>query len=215
MIKPEAYPLEWPWWWPRRKPHMRLHSRFEATFPKALADLQAALRNARCTSIVLSSNLPLTRDGQPMGVFREPADPGVALWYTTAKGAARSSKGTARILACDHWKSTRENISSILLAFEGIQPFERIGETIPIVGDFLHHLSATPPLHRTPSGVAELPPLAPWHRILGVDLPITRKAITARYSEISATMHPDRGGDQDAFSTITAAYHQALKETPE
>lgn len=198
MIPDEPSPLTWPWWWARTKPHQRKHSPYQVSFTTALEDLQRELKNGGVRKIVLSSNLPSKASGLPYATYREPADPGVALWYVEAKGESR-------VIPCDCWKTVRDNLRAIGLCYASLRQIQRTGAS-QLTNATLDVFRALPPAQNNPT---------PWEQILELRRPTTRRAIHDRFRHLSTTMHPDRGGDQDAFSKITAAYHQALKETPE
>lgn len=192
-----AYPLVWPWWWPRKTSFQRKHSAYRVTFTTAKEELQRALRNAGAKAVVLSTNLPLQRNGDPYATYREPADPGVALYWT-------DRKGIGRVIPCDSWKTARENLRAVGLAFEATQLFYRTG-CAELEDRALDVFKALPPAPRTGP---------PWTEVLGLKKPIARAAIHDRFRKLASTMHPDRGGDPEAFSIVSAAYTEALKEIP-
>lgn len=48
--------------------------------------------------------------------------------------------------------------------------------------------------------------------ILGVDRGATDQEIKKKYRELSKTMHPDRGGDEDKFKELAKAYQALTNE---
>lgn len=48
--------------------------------------------------------------------------------------------------------------------------------------------------------------------ILGIDREATDKEIKKQYRELSKTMHPDKGGDEEAFKELTKAYKALTDE---
>ena len=87
----EAYPLTWPDGWPRRKPHQRNRSKYEVTFLRARDELVRELNAGRARHVVISTNIPLRRDGLPLANMREPEDPGVAVYWDDKAGKDRKS----------------------------------------------------------------------------------------------------------------------------
>lgn len=197
----EAYPLCWPDGWPRRKSYQRNRSRYEVTFARARDELQRELAAGRCKHIVISTNVPLRRDGIPLANMREPEDPGVAVYWD-------DKNGKARVIACDVWSTVRENLRAVGLAYASLRQIERTG--------------ASELLERAFQGFARLP-AAPnnesdcWS-VLGEDLrpkpgdwtPAPR--VIERYRELARKNHPDHGGSSAKMAEINRAYHQAIKE---
>lgn len=186
----EAYPLHWPDGWPRRSRHQRNSSKYEVTFLKARDELVRELGLGRCKHVVVSTNVPLRRDGIPLAGQREPEDPGVAVYWT-------DKNGKPRVIACDVWRTVRENLRAVGLAYASLRQIERTG--------------ASELLERAFQGFARLPAAADCWSILGISGPgAPRAAIDARFRELALQYHPDRGGDANTFKRITEAYHQAI-----
>ncbi len=185
----EAYPLHWPQGWPRRNRWQRNASKYDVTFLKARDDLVRELKTGRCKGVIVSSNVPLRRDGIPLAGQREPEDPGVAVYWT-------DKNGKPRVIACDVWRTVRENLRAVGLAYASLRQIERTG--------------ASELLERAFQGFARLPEAQDCWAILGVERGATRERIGARFRELGLEHHPDRGGNVDTFKRITEAYHQAL-----
>lgn len=64
-------------------------------------------------------------------------------------------------------------------------------------------------------GVPALPggePVEPCFHILGFDhRPETAEAVKARFRELAKMAHPDKGGTEEAFMTLKAAYEECIK----
>lgn len=191
----EAYPLSWPDGWPRRKPYARNRSKYKTPFLRARDELVRELGAGRARNVVVSTNVPLRRDGLPLANMREPEDPGVAVYWD-------DRHGKARVIACDAWQSVRENLRAVGLAYSSLRQIERTG--------------ASELLERAFQGFARLPaaPAGDAWTVLGVARGATREELSARLRTLTLEHHPDRGGSRDAFARITQAYHEALKETP-
>lgn len=188
----EAHPLAWPAGWPRTQKN-RSTSPYKVSADTAINDLMADLRLMRARNIVLSSNVACRRDGTP---YREQAedvlkDPGVAVYWD-------SKDGEPMTLACDIWRTPRENIRALGLTISGLRLIERSGAS---------HL-----LKRAQSGFARLPAPAAqtcWE-VLGLRPGTSRENIEAQYRDLARKHHPDHGGDTATMARINAAYREAL-----
>lgn len=187
----EACPLTWPEGWPRRPDHRRESSRYEVTFLKARDHLVRQIELAGGRHVVISTNVPLRRDGLPLANMSEPKDPGVAAYWT-------DRKNKPRVIACDHWRKVRDNLRAVGLTVEALRSIERAG--------------ATELLERAFSGFAALPPPADHWGILGLERGASRSAVTQRYHELAGRNHPDKGGSNEQMARINAAYRQAIQE---
>lgn len=194
----QAYPLTWPEGWPRRPDHKRTSSRYEVNFTKARDELLGELRASRARDVVISTNIPLRRDGIPLANMREPADPGVAV-YWTARG--KNGEAVPRVIACDVWRTVRENLRAVGLAYASLRQIERTG--------------ASELLERAFQGFARLPSGAEdcWS-VLGVQPGASREQLTQRLRELTLKFHPDRGGTTADMARVTQAYHDALRSIP-
>lgn len=189
----EAYPLSWPEGWPRRNRWQRNASKYEVTFLKARDELVRELALGRCKHVVVSTNVPLRRDGIPLAGQREPEDPGVAVYWTD-----KNSK--PRVIACDVWRTVRENLRAVGLAYASLRQIERTG--------------ASELLERAFQGFARLPVAEDCWAILGVPRGASRQQLSERLRDLTRERHPDRGGDTQAFARITQAYHEAIGAAP-
>jgi hypothetical protein len=189
---PEAYPLAWPDGWPRTPPGLRQASAYKVSLGTARDDLMRELGLVGRHGM-LSTNIALRRDGLPYADAREPADPGAAVYWDSRQGEPMS-------LACDSWRTVRENIRALGLAIESLRQLERCG--------------ASAILERAYSGFKRLPaPADPW-AVLGVQRGASRERLTARLRELAREHHPDRGGSTAAMAAINAAYAEALNLAP-
>jgi hypothetical protein len=191
-----ACPLAWPLGWRRTEPGKAKRSKYEVTFEKAYEDLLAALRRMGASGVVVSTNIPLRRDGAPyMSNVAEPMDRGVAVYWTEAKTRA------PRVMACDAWLTVRENVRGIGLTLEALRAIERSG--------------ATELLERAYTGFTALPTTAQrhWSDVLNVSREATLEDIDAAYkTAVKLVTHPDRGGNHEAWVAINCARDQARAE---
>jgi hypothetical protein len=198
----KAYPLCWPDGWARTK--HRQSSPYKIKTDAALDELIGSVKLMGGRDIVVSSNVPIRRDGT---MYRGDhsdqriEDPGVAVYWT-----ARDTKGNPvpRVIPCDHWHTVRENVRALGMAIEYIRGLKRCG-----AGEIQE---------RAFSGFARLPETTGeasdcWS-VLGVKRTATRDQLTARLRELTRTEHPDHGGSSDGFARITRAYHEAIGHAP-
>ncbi|MHB1665962.1 J domain-containing protein [Thiomonas sp.] len=182
----EAYPLYWPEGWPRVE--SRTYSRFSAGFAVARDGLMEEIRRLGGTSPVLSTNIPLRRDGLPQASAKRPADPGVAVYF--------AYQGRPMCFACDQYLSVQENIRAIAKTIEALRGIARWG--------------ASDLLDRAFRGFEALPaPQAArdWREVLGH--PENLGAAKRRYKEMAQRHHPDRGGDRAAWDELQEAWDAA------
>jgi len=119
----EAYPLAWPEGWLRTAPFKRSpNSRFNTTFDRARSELMNELRLLGAKNVVISSWLPLRRDGMPYAdqARRSLTDPGVAVYFTF--------KGKQMVMARDAYTNVHDNLRSIGLGIAHLRGLERHGE---------------------------------------------------------------------------------------
>jgi hypothetical protein len=99
----DTFPLQWPMHVARTQPDGRVGGSFMVTPGKAMGDLIREVRLSAGRDLIISSNVPLRRDGLPYANAREPDDPGVAAYFVR--------KGQQVCIPCDtydrHWKNIR------------------------------------------------------------------------------------------------------------
>lgn len=144
---------------------------------------------------MVSSNLPLRLDGLPLAGAREPReDPGIALWWVERK------TGATRVLACDMWLTTRENMRAVGLALMALRQLERSGST-----QILDRTMQTFASKGLPA------PKPEWVYTLGlVDYPPSVAHVEDAFRARSKIAHPDAGGSHELFIELTAARDAAL-----
>ena len=185
----EAYPLSWPDGWPRRSRWQRSASKYEVSLGRARDELLSELRTGRARNVVISTNIPTRRDGLPLANWREPDDPGVAVYWD-------DKHDKPRVIACDVWRTVRENLRAVGLAYASLRQLERTG--------------ASELLERAFAGFARLPAAADCWDVLGVPRGTQAERINERYRELARQHHPDRGGDSETMARINAAYREAI-----
>jgi hypothetical protein len=196
------YPLYWPLLYLRSDSAARRDAQFRVDFASARYDLLRELELLRARDVLISSNIPIRRDGLPAVPDREPDDPGIAVYF--------NRKGKPFVIACDQFRRVRWNVRAIGSTLEALRSIERHGTTTMLEQAF--------------SGFAALPAATsaerPWREVLGCGvLPgFTTNGATVvreRYRELARTLHPDRGGSDAAMTELNRAYEQAMKELGE
>lgn len=188
-----AYPLSWPRDRPRTPPHLRERSAFVVKqLGRARDELMAELKRMRATDVILSTDVPLKRDGLPYA-DGDPEDPGVAVYFTL--------KGKALCFACDRWRTVGENAWAIAKTVDAMRGIARWG-----TGEMVE---------RAFTGFAALPPSpeSDWRSFMDVHDARTLDEVRAKYRELARGAHPDvAGGSHDDMAKLNAAMEAAEKE---
>lgn len=188
----ERFPLTWPE--RQRRTTSRRRAPFQVGFAAARDHLlkQLALLGAR--EVVISSNVPLRRDGLPQADAREPADPGVAVYFERLVG----KEWTPFVVACDAYNRVQANLRAVGLTVEALRSIARYG--------------ATEMLEQAFKGFASLPAREadpPWWVVLGVEAGARADVVRDAYWALALAHHPDRGGDVARMAQINRAYESA------
>lgn len=185
----EAFPLQWPAGRPRKQWPER--SNFETTLGRSIRDVQEEVRRLGGTGLVISSNLPLRRDGMPYANASQPQDKGVAVYFRYKK--------RPMCFACDRWDRIEDNMRAISKTIDALRGIERWGSGQMVEQAF--------------TGFVALPaPEQPW-QVLGVSSHATRDEIETAYRRLAMQHHPDRGGDEREMARINAARDTLLTAT--
>lgn len=182
---------EFPLCWPEdQKPRAaaRQRSPFRTSMAKAHKEISKEMQRWRARGYIISM-APAYRQG--------PIDPGVALWWTRARGA------DLRVLACDSYDERADNLHAIALTLTGLRTFERYGTYTreqAIEG-------ARPKLLSPPASAGP-----PWWEVIGVGREWPLAAIEAVWRTKLEKTHPDRGGAPDEAIRLNDAIDKARKE---
>jgi hypothetical protein len=188
----EAYPLAWPAGWPRAK--RKSQAAFKATFANARDDLMRELRLMGARYPILSSNVPLRRDGLPYAGQREPEDPGVAVYFMW--------QGKQMTFACDRWDKVKDNVRAIGKTIEALRGVERWGAS-----DMMERAFSAFEALPAPDGVVAL---SCW-QILDLQPGASEMEVERAYRAKSKVAHPDAGGSRAEWDQLRAAYDQAKR----
>lgn len=177
----EAFPLAWPGSRPRTAWPQR--SRFEVPFSTARDELMREISLLGGTLPVLSSNIRLKRDGLPYANEPEPADKGIAVYFTYKK--------QQMCFACDRWDRVRDNIQAVRHTIAALRGIDRWG-----TGDMMQQAF---------TGFVALPAPKDPHDVLGVRPGASPEEIDAAWRRKAKEVHPDAGGSGDAMHEINEA----------
>lgn len=163
----QAYPLQWPQTQPRTK--NRKDSAFKVRPTQAFEEMRDELARFGVKSVVISSCIPLRRDGTPYrdGLTELMEDPGIAVYFT---------KGKRQVcLPCDTYRRPWENCRAIGKAVEAMRAMERHGAH-QILDQAFSGFTALP----SPDSINE-PSQAAWWAVLGVSANATPEEINTAY----------------------------------
>lgn len=188
----KAYPLAWPAGWQRSAKRRR--SPFRKSYDASHRELIAEIDKMGGTNVVVSTNLPLFRDGYPIASTMEPKDPGVAVYFRL--------KGKSMAFACDRYTFVYENLQAIAKTIGALRGIERWG--------------ASDMIERAFTGFNALAdgPSENWREVLGFEPfeVVTKKTVESRHRELVKQHHPDMGGNRHTFERVMRAREAALKE---
>lgn len=188
---PPPYPLLWPSDWQPTARAARARSPYRATFTRSRDQVVGLLRKMS-SGFVITSNVPTGARGLPSTDYREPVEPGVAVYWVV--------RGSVRVLACDAWASVRENMRAIGHALEALRTLEH-AKASQILARAMQGFTAPALSSPRPAWYGELR-LATW--------PPSAADIKAAYGRRALEVHPDHGGTSEAFHRLTQARDLAI-----
>lgn len=207
-----AYPLHWPAGWPRAKSRKRAKfgtgervysqnggswiSRKNLTIAEATQRVMTELRalGARDGSSIISANLELRNDGLPRSGQREPADPGVAVYW-------QRKDEPQKVMAIDLYDRVADNLAAVAATLSAMRAIERHG--------------GAQILERAFTGFDALPAPAAephWSEVLKCGRDASVNEIERAWRAAAKAAHPDAGGSHDAMARINAAREAAIRE---
>lgn len=204
ILNIDAYPCRWPEGWERTPEYKRQTSRYQTEFVRARDDIMRQLKLMGAREVVLTTNIPLRRDGLPLAGQSEPRDPAVAVyWVEQAWNSQRQTyEHKQRVIACDHWRKVKENLRAIGVAIDALRALKRSGATQVSDRAFLGFDALPNPDTRKT-----------WRAVLGFAPGVTptRAMVEQRFRELSLRHHPDHGGSGD-MGELVRARDEALRE---
>lgn len=189
-----AFPLQWPAHWPRTASPKA--AAFNTPFGAARSALLNELRLMRASNVIISSNLPLRRDGLPYATYGAGDDKGVAVYFDL--------DGSPQCIPCDKWSRVDDNLQAIRKTVEALRGLERWGAREMVRAAF-RGFKALPETTITP------PPTRQWFDVLGVAPTATGQEIRVAYRNLATIHHPDTGGDNEYFVELTKAYNEGMQ----
>jgi hypothetical protein len=196
-MTPQAFPLTWPSFrkrthWSDRQRGEFTHDKKRIRIPEAAERLELEVERLGGVNLVISTDIKPTITGRPAANQGEPADPGVAIYFTL--------DGDPITLACDTYESVAQNLAGLAQHIEATRRIERYG--VQSAKETLQAFAALPP----PSGSRH------WRDVLGLPQTASAADVKNRRRELAAKHHPDKGGSPELLAEINAAADQALKE---
>lgn len=188
----EAYPLQWPV--EKNRLTIREASRFDTSFAKARNNLLYELRHLGGKNVIISSNIPLKRDGLPYASYKEPDDPGVAVYFDL--------NGENKCFACDRWHRVVDNLHAIELSIQAIRGIERWGSS-DMISALFKGFDALPE-HTHEDTVSPITRVDYFAGCTTVD------EIKSRRRNLAKDLHPDKGGDPNEFQEMMKQYDKKI-----
>ena len=165
MSEVDGFPLAWPPNVPRTPAARRLPGTFMVTPGKAMDDLIKEVSLSGGIDLIISSNVPLRRDGLPYTNAREPDDPGVAVYFTR--------KGKRVCIPCDTYDRRWKNIRAIGLSIKDMRGPEMRGCAAITDAAYTGFLALPAPTARQ------------WWVVLGLSPDASAEEISARRKELA------------------------------
>lgn len=194
----ESYPLHWPPGWPRTRRPQRANFRIGrkdtwsqsgASLAASRDNLLAELERLGAKNVIISTNIPVRRDGLPYAKAREPEDSGVAVYFQL--------KGEEKCFPCDRWNRVADNLHAIGLSIGALRGLDRWGASHMVDAAF--------------RGFKALPQGPQWWQVLGLERESAdEEQIRAAYRQKARERHPDVGGSHEAMIEVKAAIETGL-----
>lgn len=190
----EAFPLTWPQAWPRTE--RPTWARFRTPHGEALNHLLRELNLLGARDVIISSNVPVRRDGLPYAGYRTPEDPGVAVYFKL--------EGEDQCIPCDKWNKVSDNIHAVGMTVAALRGLERWGAK-EMVNAAFRGFKALPAPGDTTIIMNES-----WYSVLGLGENASKDEIRKAYKEKAKLYHPDVGGDEEEFNRIRKAFETGM-----
>lgn len=209
-----AYPLTWPAGWKRTAAVHRRAAKFSQRIWINSPGGQGYHRNSAVTvaggtkrvlkelhsmgihrdDVVISTNLELRLDGLPRSDQKEPADPGVAVYWKKRKESQH------KVMAIDLYMTTADNLAAVAATLDAMRAIERHGGALI--------------LERAFTGFTALPAPNTWRAILGFtdDAAPTLEQVKYQYRQEAMGAHPDHGGTDAKMADLNWAMQEAERE---
>jgi hypothetical protein len=163
---------------------------------KAMEELIKEVRLSGGTGLVLSTNVPLRRDGLPYANSRDPEDPGVAVYFTR--------KGQQVCVPCDSYDRVWKNIRAIGLSIKDMRGPEMRGCAAITDAAYTGFLALPAP---------NAPPVAQpwgWWTTLGIPRNSTGTEVHEAYRALMRALGAN--GNDEARQALNVARDAAIEE---
>jgi len=199
-----AFPLQWPAGWKRTAPGQRKPAKFgkkgigygkaKLTVAEAIKRVRGELQHmgVKGDDQVVSTNVPLRLDGWPRSDAREPADPGVAVYWRDMSKDGQPS----RSMAIDMYDRVADNLAALAATLEAMRAIKRHGGAEILDRTFTGFTA----IEHKPSGEAH------WSDILDCDRNASTSEVRAAFMRARSRAHPDTGGSAGEFQQVKQAY---------
>lgn len=196
-----AFPLHWPVGWRRMHHSDRRSARFwrraqGVSISEAVKRVRYELQRIGARDgAIISTDLELRKDGLPFSGQREPADPGVAVYWQVGN--------ETRCMAIDYYDRIADNIATVAATLEAMRAIERHGGAAI--------------LERAFTGFNLLPAHEQrrwWWEVFGVDQNASHDEVKAAWLKLRSKAHPDKeGGSEAAFIEVEQAWSTYMTES--
>ncbi len=189
----QAYPLHWPAGWKRSLDKVA-NNTWKRTVDKYRREMLHEIELLGGKNVVVSTNVPLRKDGNFYADFRTPEDCGVAVYF--------NYRGRPVCFACDKYTRITWNCHAIGLTIAAMRQIERCG--------------ASDMLERAFTGFAALPERASssWRVALGFKETqvVSLAEAESAFRDLAKTLHSDQGGNDDLMRGLLDARSAARTE---
>jgi hypothetical protein len=197
----EAYPLYWPEGRKRLARWDRTDAKFDTSFARArdniVREVQLLVGKYTKLDVIISTNIPLRRDGLPLANYRAVEDTGVAVYFTYKK--------RQMCFACDRWLKIEDNMQAICKTIEALRGIARWG-----TGDMMEAAFTGFTALPSPSQMQA----KPWREVFGYYPNAMPNADQLRgdFRRLRSEAHPDTGGTTEKFDAVMKAKQAAEAE---
>lgn len=195
----DAFPLTWPYGHARTPPHRRVRAPFRLG-QGALARIRDAVIHEvellGGKNIILSTDIPIRKDGLPYARMRNPDDPGAAIYWHDPVTK------TDQVVAIDRWDLIAHNLRAIEKTINALRGIERWGGAEIMNRAFRGFSQLAPADHEDWRAVFNFP--------YGTKPPFGE--VREKFLELARQAHPDRGGDAKEMTRLTTALEAARRE---
>ncbi len=199
-VKDPRYPLTWPQGWKRAE--TRNASRFGTkdggatkalTLATGLRRLTLELARLGAEDVIISTDVPVRRDGMPYASAAQPEDPGCAVYFTLRR--------RPHCLACDAYTKLADNMAAIAGHIDALRAIGRYG--VGTIEQAFAGYTALP---------ARMSDETDWRAVLRIGPSATRIEAEAQYKARMRTRHRDA---QDGSEAAMLQLNQAIAKARE